>query len=83
MEIMTQRLKKARFILDFTRREAAEKIGIDKQYLADIETGRRTPSIKMLGRLSKVYGVPIYWFFLPEGVEDVMPLQVHIASSDH
>jgi len=69
METLRKRLKEARLNKKMTRAKVAEVVGIHKQYVADMENGRRTPSVKMLYKLSKAYEVPVYWFFLPEGYE--------------
>lgn len=69
METLRKKLKEARLDKKLTRAKVAEMVGVHKQYVADMETGRRTPSVKMLFKLSEAYEVPAYWFFLPEEYE--------------
>jgi transcriptional regulator with XRE-family HTH domain len=50
-------LKTRREDLGFTQRELAQKIGVEASYSAFIESGRRKPSIKLVGRIADVLDV--------------------------
>jgi transcriptional regulator with XRE-family HTH domain len=78
MEDIGWRLKRAREMVGLSRAEATTLLGIHPQYMADIEGGRRTPSMSMLRRVSLAYGMPVWWFLLPRDVEGGMTITVKI-----
>ena len=45
-------MKSSREGLGFTQRSLAEKLGIEASHIAFIESGRRKPSLKLVGRLA-------------------------------
>lgn len=47
------RIRRHREFLDFTREELAEKADISTQFLADIETGRKSMTVKTLKNISQ------------------------------
>lgn len=53
-------LKKKRKELGLTQETVAEKIGISRSYLSDIENGRTFPSGRMMLRINEV--LPIFLF---------------------
>lgn len=57
-------LRKMREDLKLSKKEVAQKIGVSERYIFSIEKGERTPSDKIRGKLSKIYGVSIYEIFL-------------------
>jgi transcriptional regulator with XRE-family HTH domain len=48
-----KRVKTARKVKDYRQGELAQKIGITKNYLSEIETGKKLPSTNVLGILCK------------------------------
>jgi len=78
MEDIGWRLKRAREMMGLSRAEATTLLGIHPQYMADIEGGRRTPSMSMLRRVSLAYGMPVWWFLLPKDVEGGMTITINI-----
>lgn len=60
-EAFAERLKKARENTGFTQREVAKKTGISQPILANLETGKREPSLENLGILADFYGVSTDW----------------------
>lgn len=78
MEDIGWRLKRAREMVGLSRAEATTLLGIHPQYMADIEGGRRTPSMSMLRRVSLAYGMPMWWFLLPKDVEGGMTITIKI-----
>jgi transcriptional regulator with XRE-family HTH domain len=78
MEDIGWRLKRAREMVGLSRAEATTLLGIHPQYMADIEGGRRTPSMSMLRKVSLAYGMPMWWFLLPRDVEGGMTITVKI-----
>ncbi len=72
-----QQVKKLRKSLKLTQKEFARGIpgGVDHTYIGKIEQGR-LPSIKLLKRIAKTYGVPVGYFFLQETPAKVISLNV-------
>lgn len=54
-----KRFKYYRSRMHLTQKEAAEQIGINDYQLGNYETNRSEPSISILKKMSKVYGVSI------------------------
>lgn len=59
-------LKSARLINDMTQEEVCSRIGIAIPTLRGWENDIRCISVGRLMELSKLYGVPINQFFLPD-----------------
>ena len=61
-----ERVKTLRKRLDLTQKQFAEGIPgrVDHTYIGKIERGQSLPSIKLLERVAKTYGVPVSYFFL-------------------
>lgn len=51
------RLKRFRGQVKLTQEELAEKIGLSRDFIALLETGRRRPSVKTIQKLSKALHV--------------------------
>jgi len=64
-----QQVKKLRKSLKLTQKEFAERIPgrVDNTYIGKIERGRQLPSLKLVERAARIYGVPILYFFLEDG----------------
>jgi transcriptional regulator with XRE-family HTH domain len=52
-------LQKVRKSKDITQEELAENIGVSQTWIAYLETGRTTPSIKILQKVAKALGVKV------------------------
>lgn len=52
-------IRKKRKVLNLTQTELAEKIGICRNYISDLENDRYTPSVKTLAKISKVLELDI------------------------
>lgn len=57
-----RRLRKLREKHGWTQVQFAEKIGLDRSYLADMERGRRNPSLVNIELLAKGFGLTISQF---------------------
>lgn len=62
LEILSQRVAKARKDLHLSQRELAEKLGISRVHLSYVESGRSGTKIDVLEKLSLVSGKPVSWF---------------------
>ena len=52
-------LKDYRKAQKLTQTEAAEKLGVTRQYIGALESGDRKPSLTLLKDMAKLYGVKI------------------------
>ncbi|MFQ9320749.1 MAG: helix-turn-helix domain-containing protein [Enterococcus durans] len=60
-------IKEIRTIKGLTQQELADKIGISRSYLGDLEKNRRNPSSETIEKLSEMLGVSI--FYLMRGIK--------------
>src|SRR5947209_19894015 len=52
-----ERVKSSREGLGLTQRSLAEKLGVEASHIAFIESGRRKPSFKLVGRIADILGL--------------------------
>jgi len=62
-KILAQNLKENRRRLSLTQPQLAERADISIHYLAMIETARKFPSVEVLDKLSKVFGIDSHELF--------------------
>ena len=65
-------LKQRRSDLKLTQRELAARLGVKASHIAYLESGRRRPSLSLLGRLASVLGLqkePLFLLAHPEARE--------------
>ena len=49
----------------------AEKLGVSRSYVSELESGNRTPSLDLLGRYADVFNVPVSSLvFFAEALQD-------------
>lgn len=63
---MKNRLKVLRAERDWSQADLAERLGISRQSVNAIETGRYDPSLPLAFRISKLFGAPIEAIFSQE-----------------
>ena len=63
---MTNRVKEFREKLGLTQKELGEKVGVSRQAIIAIETGKFDPSIWLAYDLCKLFGVSIEELFVFE-----------------
>jgi transcriptional regulator with XRE-family HTH domain len=64
-------LRLSRALTGLQQQELAELTGIDASYISLIEQGKRTPSLKLIHKLSRTLGIPVHLFtFLAMTPED-------------
>lgn len=56
---MRSRLKVLRAERDWTQADLAERVGVSRQAINAVETGKFDPSLELAWRLSKVFGLSI------------------------
>ncbi len=57
--IDTGKLKQIRKGLELTQTDVAKRCGIAEPYYSEIETGKKTPSLKIAIRLAKSLGITV------------------------
>ena len=62
VEFLISRLLEARKARGWSQTEVAERAGTSQAYLADIEGGKISVSLKMLSRLARAYELPLTYF---------------------
>ena len=63
LKLIGQRLKEARETCGLKQEEAAQKVGVTREYLSLLENGRRNPPLRMLRKLAELYGCPVSYFY--------------------
>ena len=56
--MLSDALRLIRVFHDLTQKELAEKLGISKSYLSEIESGKKTPTLDLLNRYSEFFDIP-------------------------
>jgi len=62
LKLIGQRLRQAREFLGLTQSEAAQQLGITREYLSQLETGHRRVPLRLLAKMAELYGYPESWF---------------------
>lgn len=62
-QILRERLREAREYLNFTQQFVADRTGIPRTAIAEIEAGKRRVESIELKKLAKLYGYPTSYFF--------------------
>lgn len=57
--MLNEALRLMRVFYDLTQKDLAEKLGISKSHLSEIESGKKTPTLNMLERYSEVFDIPV------------------------
>lgn len=88
MENLNKALRLIRVYHDLNQKELAEKLGIVKSYLSEIESGKKMLTIPLLCKYSEVFTIPVSSIVLfaekLEGVNDAsgyMKLFLHLPKS--
>jgi transcriptional regulator with XRE-family HTH domain len=70
-EYIGRTLKLVRSYHDLSQIDVANKLGISRSYLSELEAGRKTPSMDLLGQYSHEFSVPMSTLMLiSEGFEE-------------
>lgn len=60
---MNNRLKVLRAMRDWSQQDLAERLGVSRQSVNAIETGRYDPSLPLAFRIAEVFALPIEEIF--------------------
>ena len=63
---MKNRLKVARAEIDLTQEELAKRIGVSRQTINALESGRYVPSTVLALKMAQVFGKPVEEIFILE-----------------
>jgi putative transcriptional regulator len=63
---MNNRLKVLRAERDWSQAELAEQLGVSRQTVNALETGRYDPSLPLAFKIARVFGQPIESIFLED-----------------
>jgi putative transcriptional regulator len=63
---MKNRLKVARAEMDLTQEELAKRIGVSRQTINAVESGRYVPSTVLALKMAQVFGKPVEEIFFLE-----------------
>lgn len=63
LRALGKKIKKLRKILDVSQEELANQLSISRVYMGFIEQGRESPSLKLLLRMSRKFGVKVEELF--------------------
>ena len=61
---MKNRLKVARAEMDLTQEELAQRVGVSRQSINAIESGRYVPSTVLALKMAQVFGKPVEEIFM-------------------
>lgn len=67
---MKNRLKILRAEQNLTQEELAQKVGVSRQAINAIETGKYDPSLPLALKLAKLFGLPVEQIFMDEDAAD-------------
>jgi transcriptional regulator with XRE-family HTH domain len=67
LRLLAQRIKSLRTAKGWTQEEFAERAAMQHSYLADLELGRRNPSVRTLVRVANAFGIAVQELFEGDG----------------
>jgi putative transcriptional regulator len=66
MPVIKNRIKEYRAKYDMKQEELAEKVGVRRETIGNLEKGKYNPSLVLAWNIAKVFGVPIEDIFTIE-----------------
>lgn len=57
--MLNEALRLMRVFYDLRQKELAEKLGISKSYISEIESGKKIPTLDLLNRYSEFFDIPV------------------------
>ena len=71
IKFLKNNVKYYRKRMDLTQQKLAEKCDVSTTYIAEIELGRKYPSLRTLIKISTVYNIPVHMLLIdPENNEN-------------
>jgi transcriptional regulator with XRE-family HTH domain len=59
LRLLAERIKALRGAKGWTQEQLAERASMQRSYLADLELGRRNPSVRTLVKVANAFGIPV------------------------
>jgi transcriptional regulator with XRE-family HTH domain len=56
--MLNKALRLMRVFYDLSQKDLAERLGISKSYLSEIESGKKIPTLDLLNRYSEIFDIP-------------------------
>jgi y4mF family transcriptional regulator len=81
MAVVGQRIKERRVELGWTQEQLAQKAGISKSFLSELENGKRSVSADNLLDLARALGVSLDHLMTGRAKEEAKPAEVQIPAS--
>jgi transcriptional regulator with XRE-family HTH domain len=66
LRLLAERIKALRGTRGWTQEQLADRASMQRSYLADLELGRRNPSVRTLVRLANAFGIAVGELFEDE-----------------
>jgi putative transcriptional regulator len=66
---MKNRLRILRAEFDWSQAELADRVGVARQTIIALETGKYAPSLPLAFKLSKIFNKPVEEVFIPEPID--------------
>jgi transcriptional regulator with XRE-family HTH domain len=57
--MLYEALRMMRVYHDMTQTELADRLGISKSHLSEVERGKKAPTVALLEKYAKIFGVPV------------------------
>ena len=77
-----QALKLLRRFQGLNQSVLAEKLGVSRSYISELESGNRTPSLDLLNRYADIFNIPVSSLvFFAESLEDKDNLPSRLAAA--
>lgn len=67
---MKNRIRVLRAEQEWSQAEVAERLGIARQTVNALETGKYAPSLPLAFKISKLFALPVEKIFDPESIEE-------------
>lgn len=69
-DVLSKNIKRCRKAVGLTQAQLAESMDISTIYLAELESGKKNPSLEVLQRIATKLKLRPYELFLEEGIDD-------------
>ncbi len=69
--MLSEALRLLRVFHDMKQKDLADKLGLSKSYISEIENGNRTPSFEVIEKYAELFKIPVSSIvFFSEQIED-------------
>lgn len=58
LDMLSRALRLIRIFHDIKQNELAEKLGVSRSYLSEIESGKKSPSLEIVNKYSEYFDIP-------------------------